>query len=541
MSDSGVLADGRERAPEDDPLLEVRNLTKHYPITKGVLKREVGRTRAVDGITFEVARGETFGLVGESGCGKSTAATSLLRLEEPTAGEVVFDGENILEYGGQRLRAFRRRAQMIFQDPTSSFDPRMSIGESVAEPLVIHGVSDDERRRRIVKDLLERVGLSAADIDRYPHEFSGGQKQRVALARAMVVNPNLIVADEPTSALDVSIQSDILRLLNELQEDFGLSIVFISHDMGVIREVCDRVAVMYLGEIVEVGPTEELFESPQHPYTKALLASIPRPDPRQRGAETQLKGDVPDPANPPSGCRFHTRCPAVIQPEDMDVEQEHYQSIMGFRDQLRRGGVDVEAAREFAAAEYDVAESEVSDDDLDRALRDEFDLPESLDDPSVDEALSTALDRIVDEEFEAALERLIEAFESVCERRDPTHLRQEGYAITGEEWEAILSLHGVTASRDLDLAELRTSADGSSREALRAAVRSTVGLDGGLSDPDAETVVSEAIDAAVEGRQDQASTILYDAFADFHSSACHLNDDTVGATTGAMMTAGQND
>ena len=409
----------------DEPLLSVRNLEKHYPITQGVLKKEVGRVRAVDGISFDVHRGETMGLVGESGCGKSTAATSLLRIEEPTGGQVVFDGEDILEYDSRRLREFRKEAQMIFQDPTSSFDPRMTIGQSVAEPLVIHGFRERERRRAIVQNLLERVGMSADDIDRYPHEFSGGQKQRVALARAMVVNPQLIVADEPTSALDVSIQAAILRLMEELQAAFDLSIVFISHDMGVIREVCDRVAVMYLGEIVEIAATEELFDDPKHPYTKALLSSIPVPDPRRRGEKIQLKGDVPNPASPPSGCRFHTRCPAVIQPPAYDLEQEHYRNLMVFRDQLRRGHLGVDAAREFAIAEYDLDEAAIGDEDLEEALRDQYDLPHRLTDPGAEAVLAEALEHILEEEQAAAVELLARAFGSPCEETHPDLLEVE--------------------------------------------------------------------------------------------------------------------
>jgi peptide/nickel transport system ATP-binding protein len=448
MSDAG--RGSRSNAVVDrggDPLLRVRNLQKHYPITQGILRKEVGRVRAVDGISFDLYRGETIGLVGESGCGKSTAATSMLRLEEPTGGEVIFDGEDITTYDKDRLRKFRRRAQMIFQDPTSSFDPRMTIGQSVAEPLVIHGVKDAERRRRIVQNLLERVGLSPEDVDRYPHEFSGGQKQRVALARAMVVNPSLIVADEPTSALDVSIQSEILRLIEAMQAEFDLSIIFISHDMGVIREVCDRVAVMYLGEIVEIAPTEELFESPQHPYTKALLSSIPQPDPRERGARVPLKGDVPNPSNPPSGCRFHTRCPAVIQPEGYDFEQEDYVSLMSFRDKLQRGGVNVEAAREFASVELDVDEEEVGPAEVERALRDEYDLPETLDDPEAEEVLSSAFDAVVEEEFATAAERLADAFASPCESEHPDLLE-----VADDQAAACLLVEPRDATRDVSAA-----------------------------------------------------------------------------------------
>ena len=400
------------------PLLDVRNLEKHYPITEGLLKTEVGRVRAVDGISFSVERGETLGIVGESGCGKSTAATSLLRLEDPTGGQVLFDGEDITGYDQRELKRFRRRAQMIFQDPTSSFDPRMSVGEAVAEPLVIHGIRDRDRRRRIVSDLLERVGLSADDFDRYPHEFSGGQRQRIALARALVVNPDLVVADEPTSALDVSVQAEILTLIERVQEEFGLSIVFISHDMGVVREVCDRVAVMYLGEIVEIGPTDRVFADPQHPYTRALLSSIPDPDPRTRGLGTVLTGDVPSPSNPPSGCRFHTRCPEIVPPEGYDLEQGEWRATMNLRIRLEDEGIDLDAVREFVATEAEDPEA-VDDRAVAAAVRAEFDLPERLSDPSAERVVSEALDDLIAGADTAARDRLAEAFPTVCARERP--------------------------------------------------------------------------------------------------------------------------
>jgi peptide/nickel transport system ATP-binding protein len=402
------------------PLLDVRKLKKHYPITEGLLKTEVGRVRAVDGVSFTVEEGETLGIVGESGCGKSTAATSLLRLEEPTGGEVIFDGEDITTYTDAELKRFRRRAQMIFQDPTSSFDPRMSVGEAVAEPLVIHGIKSRERRRRIVGDLLERVGLSAEDFDRYPHEFSGGQRQRIALARALVVNPDLIVADEPTSALDVSVQAEILTLIRRVQAEFGLSIVFISHDMGIVREICDRVAVMYLGEVVELGPTAAVFENPQHPYTRALLSSIPDPDPWSRGLGTVLTGDVPSPSNPPAGCRFHTRCPELIPPDDYDLGAEEWRATMNLRIRLQGEGIDVDSVREFVAADSATTAETVDDDAVATAVRDEFGIPDQLSDRSAERVLRAALDDVVDGDPEGARDRLAEAFPTVCARDRPT-------------------------------------------------------------------------------------------------------------------------
>ncbi len=417
------------------PLLSVRDLTKHYPITEGVLSREVGAVRAVDGISFDLYRGETLGLVGESGCGKSTAATSIIRLEEPTGGAVIFNGRerdpvreptdgphpnDVTAFDDEELTSFRRQAQMIFQDPSSSLDPRMTIGETIGEPLRVHGFGDRAARRRVVENLLERVGMSAGDVHRFPHEFSGGQKQRISLARALVTNPELIVADEPVSALDVSIQAEILSLINEIQEAFELSILFISHDMGVIREVSDRVAVMYLGEIVEIGPTEELFDDPQHPYTEALLSAIPTPDPRTRERGIQLSGDVPSPADPPAGCRFHTRCHRIIQPERHDLDQAAWRGIMNLRERVSRRNVDVDAAREFVATERGLDSPEaVADDDVARAIRDEFGIPASVSDPDAEAALSTAIAAVLDGDLEGADDLLADEFATVCGRERP--------------------------------------------------------------------------------------------------------------------------
>jgi peptide/nickel transport system ATP-binding protein len=415
----------------DEPVLSVRGLKKHYPIRKGLLSRQVGAAKAVDGISFDIYRGETVGLVGESGCGKSTAATSIVRLEDPTDGEVIFNGggrggvtrnsdgthpNDVTRFDGTELKALRRDMQMVFQDPASSFDPRMTVGSSVAELLQVHGMTDRARRRAIVEDLLERVGLSAEDYDRYPHEFSGGQKQRVALARALVLNPELIVADEPVSALDVSIQAEILSLFEDLQEEFGLSMLFISHDMSVIRRVCDRVAVMYLGEIVEIGETEALFSNPQHPYTEALLSSIPTPDPRSRGDGIELTGSVPDPVDPPSGCRFHTRCHRVVQPDGVDLDQSTWQALITLRYRTAAGEIDVEKLRENA---FDGAEETATDDAIARQIRTDFDLPERLSDPSVEQTLDEALGLLVDDDPEGAVELMNEEFVTPCEETAP--------------------------------------------------------------------------------------------------------------------------
>ncbi|MFC5971793.1 ABC transporter ATP-binding protein [Halomarina salina] len=411
------------------PLLSVRNLEKHYPIKQGILSRQVGAARAVDGISFDIAEGETLGLVGESGCGKSTAATSIIRLEEPTGGEVLFNGRNsaaakagetndVTKFGDAQLKAFRRDAQMIFQDPSSSLDPRMTVGGSVAELLEVHGMTDKKRRRAIVENLLEDVGLSADDYDRYPHEFSGGQKQRIALARALVLNPDLVVADEPVSALDVSIRAEILSLMNDLQEKYGLSMLFISHDLSVIREVSDRVAVMYLGEIVEIGDTEELFSNPQHPYTEALLSAVPRPDPRRKRDDIELKGIVPSPTDPPSGCRFHTRCHRVIQPDEYDLEQSEWRSLLNFRDGVVKGGLDVEATRELLST--GPAETD-ADAELEAELRREYDLPERLSDRAAERTLGESIDHVVAGEMAEAREVLSSAFVTPCEQEAPSY------------------------------------------------------------------------------------------------------------------------
>jgi len=435
------------------PLLDVRDLKKHYPVTEGLLKKEVGRVRAVDGVSFQVDAGETLGLVGESGCGKSTAATTTLRLEEPTGGEVLFDGEDITGYDKAELKRFRRRAQMIFQDPTSSFDPRMSIGESVAEPLRVHGFSDRERRRTIVGNLLERVGMSADDIDRYPHEFSGGQKQRVALARALVVNPDFIVADEPVSALDVSIQAEIISLINDVQEDFGLGILFISHDLGVVREVADRVAVMYLGEIVEVAPTDELFADPQHPYTRALLASIPQPDPRKRGGNVELRGDVPSPSNPPTGCRFHTRCKDIIPPAAYDLGQEEWRAIAKLIVRLEKGSVSREALADLAVAEMDANEGAVTDDVVAQMLRADLGIPESVSDPEAERVVDEAVDHVLAESPADALATLDEAFETPCRTSAPAEIE------TSRERRVSCHLHDNTVVGEPRETPARTGGD----------------------------------------------------------------------------------
>jgi oligopeptide transport system ATP-binding protein len=300
-----------EAAPVvSEPLLAVRNLTKAFPIRGGFFKRQVGSVHAVDGVDFHVDPGETFGLVGESGCGKSTTGRCVLRLIEPSGGEIRFQGKDVLSLSGEKLRALRRDIQIIFQDPYASLNPRMTIGAIIGEALTIHNLTKTRAQyeERIVH-LLETVGLQAGHITRYPHEFSGGQRQRIGIARALAVEPKLIICDEPVSALDVSIQAQVINLLEDLQQKFGIAYLFVAHDLSVVEHISRRVAVMYLGRIVETAAARQLYSSPKHPYTEALLSAVPIPDPSVKRKRIRLKGEVPSPINPPSGCHFHTRCP----------------------------------------------------------------------------------------------------------------------------------------------------------------------------------------------------------------------------------------
>ena len=301
-----------ESRPAGEPLLRVENLVKHFPLRQGILfRRQIGAVKAVDGVNFELRRGETLGVVGESGCGKSTMAKTLLRLEEPTEGHAYFKGEDLFTMSKGRMREIRRDIQIIFQDPYASLNPRMTVGDIVTEAWDIHsGIVDKKDRPDRARELLERVGLSADAYNRYPHQFSGGQRQRIGIARSLTLNPDIIICDEPVSALDVSVQAQVMNLLEEIQEEFGLAYIFVAHDLSVVRHISDRVAVMYLGWFVEVGNENQIYEQPTHPYTQALLSAVPIPDPtkRQRSTRIMLEGDVPSPSNPPSGCRFRTRC-----------------------------------------------------------------------------------------------------------------------------------------------------------------------------------------------------------------------------------------
>jgi oligopeptide transport system ATP-binding protein len=314
------------------PLLELKNIKTHFPIRKGIFSRVVNHVKAVDDVDLTVYPGETLGIVGESGCGKSTLGKTILRLIEPTQGDIIFDGKNITKLSRSQLRPFRRDFQIIFQDPYASLSPRMTVGEIIEEPMVIQNMfSSQERKKKVIK-LLETVGLSKYHMDRYPHEFSGGQRQRIGIARAIAIQPKLIVADEAVSALDVSIQSQIINLLIDLQKEFNLTYIFISHDLSVVEHISDRVAVMYLGKIVEISSKDQLYDNPLHPYTQSLLSAIPIPDPLAIRERIILKGDLPSPSNPPTGCTFHTRCPVkkdiceTKTPSIQEIQDYHFVS-----------------------------------------------------------------------------------------------------------------------------------------------------------------------------------------------------------------------
>ncbi|GAB7013264.1 ABC transporter ATP-binding protein [Halolamina salina] len=401
-------------ADDGEPILRVENLKKHFSTGSGVfdsveldlsggfpLKRAVEHVRAVDDVSFEIQRGETLGLVGESGCGKSTLGRTILRLLKPTDGAIYFKGRNIADLDKGQLRRTRKDQQMIFQDPQSSLNPRMKVGPIVEEPMKAHDLYDQAGREERARELLEAVGLDPQHYNRYPHQFSGGQRQRINLARALSVDPDFIVCDEPTSALDASIQAQVLNTMRELQDEFNLTYLFISHDLSVIRHISDRVAVMYLGQIVELAEKEELFEDPKHPYTRSLLSAIPVPDPSQAGSRTILQGDVPDPVNPPSGCRFRTRCPELIPPDAYDLDDDAWAAVREFMRAVRRRAFDLE---DRAAVEAEFFDGVTVDGE-----------PGAV----VDEAL----DHVAANEWDTAAELLTDSFaeQSICAQAEPAY------------------------------------------------------------------------------------------------------------------------
>ncbi|WP_303657559.1 ABC transporter ATP-binding protein [Haladaptatus caseinilyticus] len=406
MSDSMTA----RQLDEDDtamgePLLEVEGLTKHFTDGGGFLSGLFGESsesvRAVEDVSFTIHKGETLGLVGESGCGKSTLARTILRLLSPTEGTIYFKGQDLTEMGDEEVRNQRKDMQMIFQDPQSSLDPRMKIGPIVEEPMKAHGMYDSEGREERARELLEKVGLDPQHYNRHPHAFSGGQRQRVNLARALSVNPDFIVCDEPVSSLDVSIQAQVLNTMRSLQDEFGLTYLFIAHDLSVIRHISDRVAVMYLGQMVELADKEELYENPQHPYTQALLESIPVPDPRETGTRGVLEGDVPSPIDPPSGCRFRTRCPKLIAPPEYELSPVEWEHTRRFLREVQRRSFEPDGESDILVEFFD---GSMPDGDAGR---------------TIDEAIK----QILRDDWDGAKERLTESFAegSICAKRIPDY------------------------------------------------------------------------------------------------------------------------
>lgn len=406
----------------EEPLLEVKGLKKYYTDRGDFIDRLFGNqqdVKAVDGVSFELYPGETLGLVGESGCGKSSVGESVLRLTEPTDGNVYFrkqdnsgqDVIDITELSASELRDLRKDVQIIFQNPQSSLNPRLTVNDIISEALELHGLAEG-RRDEHIKELLERVGLSASHANRYPHEFSGGQLQRIGIARALAVEPDFIVCDEPVSALDVSVQAQILNLLEDLQEEFGIAYLFIAHDLSVVEHISDRIAIMYLGEIVEMGTPEEIFSDPIHPYAEALLSAVPEPDPDWETDRIVLEGTVPSPLNPPSGCKFHTRCPRVIPPKGYDFTQEEWRSVLTFQSRIREEEETLDRLRDGEGQDFE------------QAIRDEYDLPTRFSDAEVEATISEIIDTLR-EDSQTVGDKMEDLFVTPCQVDEP-ELRSVG-------------------------------------------------------------------------------------------------------------------
>lgn len=402
------------------PLLEVRGLKKYYQNSTGLIDRLIGNVehvRAVDDVNLRIQEKETVAIVGESGCGKSTLAKTILNLHTPTEGAIRFRGTDIAGLSDKQMRTYRQKLQIVFQDPLASLNPRQTVGEIIKSPLDVHGIGDsDEDRINRVKELLQTVGLNPTHSGRYPHQFSGGQQQRIGIARAISMDPDLIIADEPVSALDVSVQAQILDLLENLQEKFGLSILFIAHDLSVVRMIADRVAVMYLGEIVEKGSSESLFQTPQHPYTRSLLTAVPRIDPSSRPERVTLTGAVPSPLDPPSGCRFHTRCPVIIPPENWTGSQQSFRAVATFTNRILNDDIDPSIIRE----DFDAGRGDYDEIDMETVIAQSApsvnldSLPNDARN-SIEDALSALLSNNTD----TAKRILTENFQSPCKRDNP--------------------------------------------------------------------------------------------------------------------------
>lgn len=404
-----------------DPILDVTDLKKHYMNKQGILHQifsgdsESSRVRAVDGVSFSVNRGETVGIVGESGCGKSTLAETLLGLKEPTGGSASLIGKDIHEWADTDRQQFARQIQFVFQDPSSCLDPKLTVREIIREPLEIHNVGNSAHQNGLVEEVIEQVGLSVDQLDRYPGEMSGGQRQRVGIARAIILKPQVLVLDEPTSALDVSVQAQILNLLQKIQDEFNLTTVIISHDISVIHYLCDKVLVMYLGQIAEIGPTEAVFTERAHPYTKTLLDSVPKVGVTD-AEHVEVDPDIPSPRDPPEGCRFHTRCPDVIPPTDYELEQEEWLSVFKYKLDVKSRELTKEKLVELTDNRGIDINSEAQ---VKRLVRKRYDIPESLSDRAAESVLEESFALLISDDTDAVLDLLNAEFRSPCEASNP--------------------------------------------------------------------------------------------------------------------------